>query len=144
MLGQLIFNKLKWFPFADNTDTVQASGKNFLAVPAKITIRKGGELSPWGSYQSNFYAEEDTEVQCVGRGPQGYFFVGRITANDNRDLSGVSQITNWGIDQVSTSPGFIHNADVKNVVWGGKSLLHTIASMVEYAFTLFKKGAETC
>ena len=54
MLGQLIFNKLKWFPFTDNTDSMQASGKNFLAVPAKITIRKGGELSPWASYESNF------------------------------------------------------------------------------------------
>lgn len=120
MLGQLIFNKLKWFPFADNTDTVQASGKNFLAVPAKITIRKGGELTPWGSYDSSFYAENDTEVQCVGRGPQGYFFTGQVKANYLSDLSGASQITDWDIDQARTSPGFIHNADVKNVVWGGK------------------------
>lgn len=119
MVDHLIFNKLKWFPFADNTDTVQASGKNFLAVPTRITIRKGGELSPWGSYDSSFYAENDTEVQCVGRGPQGYFFTGQVEANNSSDLNGISQITNWGIDQVATSPGFIHNADVKNVVWGG-------------------------
>lgn len=119
MLGQLIFNKLKWFPFTDNTDSMQASGKNFLAVPAKITIRKGGELPPWGSYQSNFYAEEDTEVECVGRGPQGYFFTGQVEANDSSDLNGFSHTTNWDIDQDRISPGFIHNAYVKNVVWGG-------------------------
>lgn len=141
MLGQLIFNKLKWFPFADNTNTVQASGKNFLAVPTQITIRKGGELPPWGSYESNFYAEEDTEVQCIGRGPQGYFFTGQVKANALSDLNGVSQITNWGIDQVATSPGFIHNADVKNVVWGGKSLLYAFVSR---ALSHFRKQVVIC
>lgn len=119
MVDHLIFNKLKWFPFAENTDSMQASGKNFLAVPAKITIRKGGELSPWENYESNFYAEEDTEVECVGRGPQGYFFVGRITANASRDLSGGTYTTDWSINQIMNGPGFIRNADVKNVVWGG-------------------------
>lgn len=141
MVDHLIFNKLKWFPFADNTDTVQASGKNFLAVPAKITIRKGGELPPWASYQSNFYAEEDTEVECVGRGPQGYFFTGQVKANYLSDLSGASQITDWDIDQVRTSPGFIHNAYVKNVVWGGKSLLYAFVSR---ALSHFRKRVVVC
>lgn len=119
MLGHMIFNKLKWFPFSDNTDSIQASGKSFLAVPTKFTIRKGAELSNYATNQGNYYAEEDTDVTCIGRGKDGYFFAGYVNANVQRNLDGVSERQGFSINTLGQGPGFIHSADVKNVIWGG-------------------------
>ena len=38
----------------------------------------------------------------------------------------------------------IRESDVKSTKWGGKNLLHTVASMVERAFSSIRKGAKTC
>ena len=40
MVDHLIFNKLKWFSIADNTDNITANGRSFYALPSKIKLTK--------------------------------------------------------------------------------------------------------
>lgn len=118
MLDHLILNKLKWWNV--NSDNANIDGKNYLAIPTSFTICKGAELSGWGNYQSNFYALEDTQVTCTGRGSGGYFFAGSINGNVYPDGSGVTENMRFGLlDASGQVPGFVRSADVKNVKWGG-------------------------
>lgn len=121
MLDHMLFNRLKWWNISGNDEQVSANGKNFLAIPSSFTICKGAELQPWKSYEGSFYAEEDTQVKCIGRGTTGYFFVGNVKANSLPSLDSASYYTDWHIDQGAGGPGFVHNADIKNVIWGVKA-----------------------
>ena len=44
MLDHLIFNKLKWFNVADNTDSINANGRNFYVLPSKIKLTKANAV----------------------------------------------------------------------------------------------------
>ena len=143
MLDHMIFNKLKWFNIADNADSVTANGKKYVSMPKSFTIKKGANLGYLGVNQYESYAYEDTNVTCVGSSNDHYYFIGNVKICDTPG-SDYAVPHNFSMNQISSQPGFVSKADTKNVIWGGKNLLHTIASMVEYAFTSFKKGAETC
>ena len=161
MLDHMIFNKLKWFNIADNADSVTANGKNYSAVPKKITIKQGTMIfsdslkfgSAIGDDSVNVFVNNDCEVDCVGASGDYYFFTGDVPAKSFASLVGSNNPSyftfampnenNYGSYSVHY-PGYVRKSDVKNVIWGGKKLLHTIASMAKRAFTQFRKGAETC
>lgn len=137
MLDHLIFNKLKWFNIKDNAETMQANGKKYVAVPTSFTVKRGSYVLNGPTSQVNAMVLTDTEVDCCGASDDVYFFATGI-------LLGSDFTSGQGVSYNSEHPGVIRKSDVKNVIWGGKSLLFAVISMVKYAFTSFKKGAETC
>ena len=44
-IDHLIFNSLKWFSIADNTDNITANGRSFYALPSKIKLTK--DVAAW-------------------------------------------------------------------------------------------------
>lgn len=140
MLDHMIFNKLKWFNVVDNADQVSANGRNYVAIPKQVTIPGG--TSVWGDYEMRSYDYSiNTDTTCNIVGKTQFMWAGNTNPKTVDCYVTLDKITGVGNDNMTY---FIPVSSVKNVKWGGKKLLHTIASMVEYAFTSFKKGAETC
>lgn len=60
-VDHMLFNKLKWFNVADNTDSVTANNKVFLAMPSEITVPDGFRVN----LDSSMYAYNDADGFCL-------------------------------------------------------------------------------
>lgn len=59
MLDHMLFNKLKWFNIADNSDQVNANGKRYVAFPPTVTVKEDYKFDSNLPGGSNGYSEEN-------------------------------------------------------------------------------------
>ena len=45
-IDHMLFNKLKWFNVADNSEVVQANDKRYVAIPAKVQFNTSYNFQP--------------------------------------------------------------------------------------------------
>lgn len=121
MLDYLIFNKLKWFNVADNTDNVIANGKIYEAIPVSFTIKAGDTILDTLA-RANGGINTDQEVHCVGAGEDIYFFTGFINYNIGSNKYTIGQ------------PGAVYKKDVKNIKWGVKPSLSACIKHLSHFF----------
>lgn len=112
-VDHILFNKQKWYSVADNADNVTANGKKYYAVPSKITIKQGTDLtypapnSTSDSGGTNTVAlGYDTQVDCVGANDDHYFFVGSI----------ISPYCTFG-EEKGYVVGEVLKSDCTNIIW---------------------------
>ncbi|MBI1701752.1 hypothetical protein QP535_00065 [Lactobacillus crispatus] len=159
MLDHMIFDRLKWFNISDNTDSVTANGKNWKAIPKQVVLPQGAKIATFSGDGSALATDaiimlnSDTTANVIGKIADCYAVTGvfngtgqntenNATLNLSFDEEYIFDDHRYEVNFVSF--GLIRESEVKSINWGGKNLLHTVVSVVKRAFTLFKKGAETC
>lgn len=149
MLDHMIFNKLKWFNIGDNVNEITANGKKWTAHPTSIVIADGTPLASFDGPASlasgdHWYSLGQQTVKCLAKTGNSYAICGpiKVYRGNNVDDQYTYAFELAIVDKMNVpEPG---NQSVISENWGGKSLLFAVISMVKYAFTSFKKGAETC
>lgn len=159
MLDHLLLNKLKWFNIGDNTNSVNANGKDWEAIPKQITLSRGVKIATFSGDGSAFTTDaiimlnSDATANVIGKIANCYAITGifngtgqdtgtNATLNLEFDERFVYDSHRYEVNFVSF--GLVPESEAKNVIWGGKNLLFAAMSMVERAFTSFKKGAKVC
>lgn len=155
MLDHIIFNKLKWFNIADNVESVNANNRVYYTMPRSFSIPANVDIIfSYGGRDNN-----DSDIADINFSPQTTHQNGQqmdniacigIKAKNstiyylfNSNVPILNSVNH--IEWVTTNgEAVVKASDVKNVIWGGKSFLFAVVSMVKRAFTQFKKGAETC
>lgn len=149
MLDHMIFNKLKWFNIGDNANEITANGKKWTAHPTSIVIADGTPLEsfdgPAGlASGDNWYSLGQQTVKCLAKTGNSYAIYGPIKVYRGNNMD--DQYT-YAFELAIVDKTHVPLPSGQSVIsenWGGKNLLFAVISMVEYAFTSFKKGAETC
>lgn len=150
MLDHMIFNKLKWFNIGDNANEIIANGKTWTAHPTSIVIADGAPLETSenpGSIAAGdgWYTLGQQTVKCLAKSGNCYAICGPIKVFRGNKVD--DQYTYTFQLAIVDKTSYTFTALKQTVIsenWGGKSLLFAVTSMVEYAFTSFKKGAKTC
>lgn len=159
MLDHMIFDRLKWFNISDNTDSVTANGNNWEAIPKQVVLPQGAKIATFSGDGSAsapdaiIMLNSDTTANVIGKITDCYAVTGvfngtgqstenNATLNLSFDEEYIFDDHRYEVNFVSF--GLIRESDVKSTKWGGKNLLHTVASMVERAFSSIRKGAKTC
>lgn len=114
MLDHMLFNKLKWFNIADNSDQVNANGKRYVAFPPTVTVKEdysfNGQTESWNSskikwtdspFGMHIYKKGD-KARCIGA--DGDYYVVDDLPDYNSSTGGVYKaiikkdlfIENWG------------------------------------------------
>lgn len=110
MLDHLIFNKLKWWSITDNQDTLQANGKNWLAIPKQVTLPRGSNVK--ADDGTSVTTDQDATLVISGVGQDVYY------TNSTVHTDGSS-----GIYTTRLFNRMIRKNQVKNVIWGGRTYL---------------------
>ncbi|WP_297954168.1 hypothetical protein [uncultured Lactobacillus sp.] len=134
MLDHLILNAKKWFEISDNANTVTANGKKYIAIPVKATIPANTMITTYPN-PSTQRVRQDTSILIESYYPNGTGILNTVEP---------AVLALGNIYANGSGECLVKVSDLKNVNWGDKSLLFAVISMVKYAFTSFKKGAETC
>ena len=149
MLDHMIFNKLKWFNIGDNANEITANGKTWTAHPTSIVIADETPLESFDGPANiasgdNWYSLGQQTVKCLAKTGNSYAICGpiKVYRGNNVDDQYTYAFELAIVDKMHVPK--LGNQSVISENWGGKSLLFAVTSMVEYAFTSFKKGAETC
>lgn len=112
---------LKWFNVNDNADSINANGKNYVAIPTSFTLPTGAHVND-GSHQGGMNISRDCEVTCVGSSNDFYYFCGKIFTDWNSgsdyeiDIDNPKDVENHIIFD---RPWFVRKSKVTNVKWGG-------------------------
>lgn len=119
-IDHLIFNKLKWFNVADNADSINANGKNYVVLPTSFTLPTGTHVTD-GYHQGGMNISRDCEVTCVGSSDDFYYFCGKIFTDQlglfhEIDIDNPKDVES---KDTFTAPWFIRKSKVTNVKWGG-------------------------
>lgn len=140
MLDHLKFDSKNWFSVDSNANQIEANGKRYVAFPPKVIVNQDYAINTSSSGMGKIKwtncpilvhsYKKGTEATCIGVDGDCYVLA---------DL-----IDYCGGDTPRTSIAIV-GKDLFSEKWGGgKALLSAVISMVERAFTQFKKGAETC
>ena len=149
MLDHMIFNILKWFNIKDNANEITANGKTWTAHPTSIVIADGTPLESFDGPASiasgdNWYSLGQQTVKCLAKTGNSYAICGPIKVYRGNNVD--DQYT-YAFELAIVYKMNIWRSGNQSVIsenWGGKNLIFAVISMVKYAFTSFKKGAETC
>ena len=134
MLDHMLFNLQKWFNIADNTNSVNANNRTYytfprsFSIPANtdITFNYGGENVSDSDVADINYSQNTTRqngqqmdnIACIGIKVKNstiyYLFNSNVPILNS--VSKIEWVTTNGEATVKAS-------DVKNVIWGKKSLL---------------------
>lgn len=106
MLDYLIFNKLKWFNVADNAEKMTINGKNWIALPTKITVKSDAIANTLSG--SVYRLTNDATLSVKG------------ILNGQYIASGEIEVQSYSSDTEKINAIFtVDKSDIKNVIWGG-------------------------
>jgi hypothetical protein len=122
-VDHILFNNLKWFNIADNSEVVQANDKRYVAIPAKVQFNTSYNFEPgvdspvyskvkWSypdvqSLQGIYAFSQGEQATCIGT--DGDYYVLKDVYNHDSTVEGnlVAAV----------------KKDLLSPIWGGKHLL---------------------
>ena len=140
-IDHILFNKLKWFNVADNSEVVQANDKRYVAIPAKVQFNTSYSFEPgvdspahskvkWSypdvqSLQGIYAFSQGEQAACIGT--DGDYYVLKDVYNHDSTVKGnlVAAV----------------KKDLLLPIWGGKTRLSVLLTWV---FTAFRKAVLPC
>lgn len=122
MLDHLIFNKLKWYNVADNAEKMTINGKNWIALPTKITVKSDAIANTLSG--SVYRLTNDATLSVKG------------ILNGQYIASGEIEVQSYSSDTEKINAIFtVDKSDIKNVIWGVTALLSQLWQRLRHAFT---------
>lgn len=122
MLDHLIFNKLKWFNVDTSKNSATINGKNWIALPTEITVKSDAIANTLSG--SVYRLVNDATLSVKG------------ILNGQYIASGEIEVQSYSSDTEKINAIFtVDKSDIKNVIWGGKTLLSQLWQRLRHAFT---------
>lgn len=111
MLDHMIFNKLKWWNVDDNAESIQIGNRQFWAIPSKIIIKDGADLSRYDDTETAL-VDGDTTVKVIGVSKNAYIITGYVHFRETTNI--------YSITFGEKAPAIIYANEVKKIIWGVK------------------------
>ncbi|MDB6263636.1 hypothetical protein [Lactobacillus amylovorus] len=140
-IDHLVFNKLKWFNVADNSEVVQANDKRYVAIPTKVQFNTSYSFEPgvdspvyskvkWSypdvqSLQGLYVFSQGEQAACIGT--DGDYYILKDVYNHDSTVNGnlVAAV----------------KKDLLLPIWGGKALL---SHLYQWFGSLYRMVAIAC